>query len=125
MGGKTAISALLVWLAACPSATAQEDQARHGRKVALKACARCHVVDDGAPFTGISSTPSFSLMVNALKDWETRFLSFHTRLPHPSAIRFAGETEDPENPLRMAPVDLEYSDIEAIAAFARTLKKKN
>lgn len=94
-----------------------------GREAAQTHCARCHVIDHKDLFSGISSTPSFPLMVNGLADWEDRFLSFHTRLPHPSIVRFKGDPVDPEKPVLTAPVELEYSDIDALVAYARTLKK--
>jgi hypothetical protein len=65
-----------------------------GREIAIRHCARCHVVDRKNRFSGISSTPSFPLIVEALDDWEERFGSFHTRLPHPSVVRFRGEPVD-------------------------------
>ena len=62
-------------------------------------------------------------MVNELSDWEERFSSFHTRLPHPSIVRFKGEPVDPDKPVLTVPVELEYTDIEALVAYARTLIK--
>ncbi len=96
-----------------------------GSEVAHEHCSRCHVVDTKNLFSGISSTPSFQLMVNGLDDWQTRFESFHTRLPHPSVVRFKGEPIDPDIPMPTVPVELEYSDIDALVAYARTLKKSN
>lgn len=110
----------------CALAFAQDDAVlKKGRSVAKHHCSRCHVVDDKDPFSGISSTPSFSLMVNALPDWEDRFSSFHNRLPHQSVIRFKGEPIDPEKPVLYAPMEIEYDDIDAIVAFVGTLKKTN
>lgn len=108
-----------------PTASAQETSAliKTGRSISKIHCTRCHVVADFNPHGGISSTPSFSLLVNQLEDWEIRFLSFHTRRPHPVIIRFKGEEVDLNNPPPTTPIELEYSDIEAIAAFAKTLKK--
>ena len=94
-----------------------------GDEIARTHCSRCHVIDGKNLFGGISSTPSFPLMVNELKDWEERFSSFHTRLPHPSIVRFKGEPVDPDKPVLTVPVELEYTDIEALVAFARTLIK--
>lgn len=96
-----------------------------GKSISRTHCTRCHVVGDFNPYGGISSTPSFSLLVNHLDDWETRFLSFHTRRPHPVIIRFKGEKTDPNIQPSTMPVVLEYSDIEAIAAFVKTLKKSD
>lgn len=94
-----------------------------GKLVSQTHCTRCHVVGDFNPHGGISSTPSFSLLVNHLDDWEDRFLSFHLRRPHPVIIYFRGDETDANNPPPNIPVVLEYSDIEAITAFAKTLQK--
>ena len=94
-----------------------------GARVAAVHCARCHVVDEVNVFGGISSTPSFPLLVRALVDWEDRFQSFQTRPPHPAVIRFEGDVSAPDKPVSIVPVELNYSDIEAIVAYARSLKK--
>ena len=39
---------------------------------------------------GIGSTPSFQLLVNALKDFEDRFRSFFARRPHPAFVTVKG-----------------------------------
>lgn len=98
---------------------------RHGRDLADRHCSRCHVVNDTDLFGGISSTPSFPLLVNHLSDWEERFLSFHTRLPHPSIVRFKGDPIDPNKPVLIIPVELVYSEIDALIAYAKTLKKSD
>ena len=95
-----------------------------GKLLSEKHCSRCHVVDASKPFTGISSTPSFSLMVNALEDWEDRFQSFHARLPHPSIVRFEGDEPDPNVEDLRPPVELKFEDVDAIVAFARSLLKQ-
>lgn len=100
-----------------------QSKIEQGRLVSQTHCTRCHVVGDFNPHGGISSTPSFSLLVNYLDDWEERFLSFHLRRPHPVIIYFRGEKTDANNPPPNIPIVLEYSDIEAIAAFAKTLQK--
>ena len=94
-----------------------------GREIAAQHCSRCHVIDDENRFKGISSTPSFPLLVNALADWQERFESFHTRLPHPSVIRFKGDPVDESQGVRMVPVELEYADIKPLVAYARSLKR--
>ncbi len=95
-----------------------------GHDLSQQHCSRCHVVDTKNLFAGISSTPSFPLLVNELDDWEERFLSFHTRLPHPSFIRFKGEEVDPNKPVVFAPFELQYSDIDALVSYAKTLKRE-
>ena len=101
----------------------RSSEAQKGLEISRTHCARCHVVEQDRPFSGISSTPSFFLLVTALDDWEIRFRSFHTRLPHPSIVRFAGEQPDPNREDPNKPVEIEYRDIEAILAYAKSLAK--
>lgn len=103
--------------------TLAQNKIEQGKLVSQTHCTRCHVVGDFNPHGGISSTPSFSVLVNHLDDWEGRFLSFHLRRPHPVIIHFRGDETDANNPPPNVPVILEYSDIEAITAFAKTLQK--
>lgn len=117
----TALAAVL----ACSGVDAQaQDLAERGRDLAAQHCSRCHVVDRKNRFSGISSTPSFPLLVTALADWELRFESFHTRLPHPSVIRFKVQVVDETKGRPTVPVVLEYSDIKALVEFARRLKNE-
>jgi len=95
-----------------------------GRKIAQANCTRCHVVGDYNPNGGISSTPSFQLMVNALKDWEERFNTFYVRPPHPAVIIIKGIKKLDDLPFNAAPVTLTQKNVKDIAAFAETLKKK-
>ncbi len=94
-----------------------------GATVAEQQCSRCHVVRSDDPFSGISSTPSFHILVNGLEDWEDRFQSFHTRLPHPSIIQFRGDEIDENRVMSSIPVILDYDDIDALVEYARGLKK--
>ena len=77
-------------LSGAPAVSANDDLVKAGQKLAEDHCTRCHIVSDINPWGGISSTPSFQLMVNALEDWEDRFETFHVRRPHPAVIRFEG-----------------------------------
>ena len=95
---------------------------QRGKVLAEKHCARCHVVDSDKPFTGISSTPSFKLLVNALNNWEDRFASFYARLPHQSIVRFENDEVDPDIQELRPPVILALEDVDALVEFARTLK---
>jgi mono/diheme cytochrome c family protein len=106
-------------------AQAPDSLAKRGELISKQHCSRCHVVDRKKRFGGISSTPSFSLLVNELDDWEDRFASFHNRLPHPSIVRFNGDTDDPVQPSPSTPIVLDHSDIDAVKAFAGTLAKKD
>ena len=94
-----------------------------GKDISEQHCSRCHVVNENNPFGGISSTPSFGLMVNGLDDWQERFASFHTRLPHPSIVRFKEEATDGATTTTSVAVMLEYTHIRAISAYAKTLLK--
>jgi mono/diheme cytochrome c family protein len=94
-----------------------------GRRIAEMHCSRCHVVDPEKPFAGISSTPSFQLLVTALPDWKERFETFYARRPHPSVMRFEGSDPLTDNPPTTQPVYLKVADIDAIVAFAVSLNE--
>ena len=111
----------LIGLAGASSAETEVDR---GRTVAKLHCSRCHVVDDASPFSGIASTPSFKLIVTALDDWRDRFKTFHTRLPHPSVVRFEGVAPSSDALPTAKTVDLKLEDIDAIVAFASWLKEQ-
>ena len=117
----TAIAAVLI--STHSFAEEPSELVEKGKKLSLEHCSRCHVVDPSKPFSGISSTPSFSLLVNALDDWEERFSSFQVRLPHPSIIRMEDEKADPDVEDLRPPIELKYDDIEALVAYARSLIK--
>jgi mono/diheme cytochrome c family protein len=108
-------------LAAASEAAAGEDLAARGRRLAEMHCARCHVIDADHPHGGISSTPSFPLIVTALPDWRERFATFPARRPHPAFMRFEGETRPPDFPASVAEVILTQEDIDAIVAFAEAI----
>ncbi|MGI9350444.1 MAG: hypothetical protein ACR2O3_02675 [Rhizobiaceae bacterium] len=104
-------------------ADAQENSALLpiGKKLAEKHCVRCHVVDPSRPFTGISSTPSFKLLVNELDDWEERFSSFYVRLPHQSIVRVEDQQTGVDSEGIHPPIHLRTDDIEALVAYAYSL----
>jgi len=116
-----ALSALPVLAGA---AAAEEDLVEEGRNIAEQHCIRCHVVREDRPFTGISSTPSFRLLVTAFADWQHRFQTFYERLPHPSVVRFSGFTPLSQDEPPTQTVDLLLEDVEAIVAFAGSLHEK-
>lgn len=107
-------------LCASAGAASAEDVAK-GRELARQHCTRCHVVGD-LNTMGIGSTPSFQYMVNKLKDYENRFLTFYSLRPHPAFTRIDGLPTLTDIPSPIAPVKLTLEDVEAIAAFAATLK---
>lgn len=115
-------AAMAAAFAACPAAA--QSLAEKGRALAAEHCVRCHVIDPDNPFTGIGSTPSFQLLVAAFSDWKERFETFYGRLPHPSVIRFEGVAPITEDPPTFKPVELKLEDIDAIVAFAVSLKEQ-
>ncbi len=117
---KTLIAAHI--LLAANGLAAAETPEEKGRALALEHCSRCHVIDDSNPFGGIASTPSFKLLVTALADWKHRFETFHTRLPHPSVIRFEGLAPATDALPTTKTVDLKLEDIDSIVAFVSWLK---
>jgi len=117
-----AAAAALISLAGSVSGAAAQSLAEKGEMLARQHCARCHVVADGNAFSGIGSTPSFRLLVNALSDWRERFETFHTRRPHPAIVRFEGVAPLSEDPPTTRTVDLTLDDIPALVAYAGSLK---
>lgn len=112
-------------LSAQTSAAADAALVEKGRQLAEHHCARCHVVSDQDRFGGISSTPSFKIMIEALDDWEERFHTFMARNPHPAHIRLKDDAPRPDNlPPTVHEVILSHDDIEAILAYVDTLAKE-
>lgn len=101
-----------------PAAAAETAMAQKGLALSKQHCARCHIVSDKDRFSGISSTPSFKIMIEVLKDWEDRFQTFMARNPHPAHIRLETDDPRPENlPVTTHEVILSLDDIEAILAY--------
>lgn len=105
---------------AVPAAAADMEA---GRRVAVEHCTRCHVVGRENPFGGISSTPSFQLLVERRPDYRDRFATFYARAPHPAfvTVREVGPAR-PDLPPNAAPVTLTLADIDNIVAYVETLK---
>jgi len=98
---------------------------KNGQKIAEKHCTRCHVVGDFNPGGGISSTPSFQLLVKRRPDYKERFLTFYARRPHPAFLSIKGIGRiRPDLPPNAMPVELTESDVLDVAAFIETLKPK-
>lgn len=57
------------------------DQAK-GEALAVKFCARCHVIGESNPFGGIGSSPSFPLMAKYADMFRPRIRTFKERRPH-------------------------------------------
>ncbi len=104
---------------------AQSDKAlvERGYEIAREHCARCHVISDDNRMSGISSTASFPMMVNYLDDWELRFETFFARNPHPAHVRVDGSDPPSEWPTGTVPVEITADDVEALLAYARSLRK--
>ncbi|MDC0644829.1 hypothetical protein OAP53_00995 [Alphaproteobacteria bacterium] len=100
-----------------------DDAVAKGREIVRQHCTRCHVVPDMNPYGGIGSTPSFAAM-KWLDDWERRFEVFYTLPPHPALVNIVGVSEARSDalPVFIAEIELQIEDIDAILAFARTLK---
>ena len=100
-----------------------DDAVANGREIVRQHCTRCHVVPDMNPYGGIGSTPSFAAM-KWLDDWERRFEVFYTLPPHPALVNIVGVSEARSKalPVFIAEIELQIEDIDAILAFARTLK---
>jgi len=94
-----------------------------GHDLAVAHCARCHVVSDKNRFSGISSTPSFMLLVDALPDWRERFETFYARRPHPVHVRVKGNSPLTDLPPNAMPFEIELDDVQDILAYVETLKK--
>ena len=53
-----------------------------GEALAIKFCARCHVISESNPFGGIGSSPSFPLMAKYAEMFRPRIRTFEVRRPH-------------------------------------------
>lgn len=105
-------------------AAMEESAIEKGKTISQTHCSRCHVVGKFNPNGGISSTPSFQLLVNALKDFELRFDTFYRRPPHPAVIAIKGRKKQDDLPYNAAPITITLKDVKHITAFAKTLKNK-
>lgn len=123
MNGINTGTLLCALILTATAAKAQTDVER-GRTLAQQQCARCHVIGDFNPNGGIGSTPSFQLLVNALKDHEQRFKTFFARRPHGAFVTVKGYPRLNKLPDNAAPIEITYEQVEELLAFARTLKKK-
>lgn len=120
-----AVTALLLSAGISPLAAQQNGSIDAGRKVAKQHCTRCHVVGNFNPGGGISSTPSFQLLVKRRPDYQERFQTFYARRPHPAFLSIKGIGRiRPDLPPNAAPVELSEQDVEDISAFVETLKPK-
>lgn len=97
------------------------DQITEGFDLSVKRCARCHVIGEYNRLGGIGNTPSFTWMVKS-DDWRERFTTFYTRRPHPVFARVAGYPLWSESDPYYPPFEITIEEIEAIAAYAGSLR---
>ncbi|PLX38150.1 MAG: hypothetical protein C0606_07925 [Hyphomicrobiales bacterium] len=117
-----ALAVLAAGLTGFGAALADDDPVliERGKELSIKHCAACHVIGDYNKFGGIGSTPSFRVLAS-MKDGRERYETFHTRNPHQS-ITFLPDQKPPTDlPLRVQPIEIDYDDIIAIAAYGMTL----
>lgn len=107
-----------VLLATAPALA--DGDAGHGRELAEKHCARCHVVGTFNPHGGIGSTPSLQ-WIKKLPDWRERFQSFYARRPHLAFVHVKGIEPLTGLPPYATPVELVPRDADDIFAFIETL----
>ncbi len=119
------IAVFAALLGAAPLAAEEAGDIENGRKIAQLHCTRCHVVGDFNPSGGISSTPSFQLLVKRRPDYKERFATFYARRPHPAFLSIKGIGRiRPDLPPNAQPVELTLQDVRDVSAFIETLKPK-
>lgn len=109
-------------LQAAEAAPVFSGDAQRGEAFSYANCGRCHVIGDRNRMKGIGSTPSFPVLL-ALADWEERFSTFYTRIPHPSIAQLEGVSPpfDPAFPPANAALRLTLDDLEDILTYVSTL----
>ena len=119
------IGALVIGALVPASASRVEADPQKGREIAIKHCARCHVVGDYNRLGGIDATPSFQWLANRRPDYVERLQTFYQRRPHPVFVRVPGVPRWTDNlPTTTAKFTVTLEDIEDIIAFFKTLRKK-
>ncbi|AXI44424.1 cytochrome c [Sulfitobacter sp. SK011] len=94
-----------------------------GETLSLRHCGRCHVINETNRMKGMGQTPSFALM-RTFDDWENRFSTFYVLNPHPSFSQVEGITPPfrAHLPPAIVPVEISQDDLDAILAYAATIK---
>lgn len=123
MPWRALLGALLMGALAPASAARGEGNAEQGRQIAIKYCARCHVVGDYNRYGGIGSTPSFQWLANKRPDYLERLRTFYTRRPHPAYVRVPDVPRWTDLPAYASEFTITPEDIEDIIAFVQTLKR--
>ena len=65
-----------------PASAAAEGDPVRGKELAIKHCAKCHVIGDHNPYGGINSTPSFFIFARKPEVYDERVMTFDQRRPH-------------------------------------------
>ena len=123
MQNHIALPFLIFGAVSAPVAAEENADIVKGREVAAQHCTRCHVVGDINPTGGISSTPSFQMLVKRRPDYKDRFETFFARRPHPAFLSIKGVGRiRPDLPPNAEPVELTEQDVANVVAFVETLK---
>ena len=122
---KTCITAPLFALALILVAGAAhaEPDPEAGKRIAVKFCARCHVVGESNRLGGINSTPSFYLFARK-PSYLDRVANFYERRPHPVFVRVPGVERWSDAPAYTSEFTITTAEIENIVAYIKTLKDK-
>jgi mono/diheme cytochrome c family protein len=121
MTARRATCAAILALAAASGGARAEGDARKGREISIKHCARCHVVGDYNRLGGIDSTPSFQMLARRA-DFEDRLRTFYERRPHPVFVRVPGVARWSRALPYATPFEVTLEQIDDIIAYVRTLK---
>jgi mono/diheme cytochrome c family protein len=120
-----ALAQIILAMGAVSAQAAEKGNIGKGQKIAEKHCTRCHVVGSFNPGGGISSTPSFQLLVKRRPDYKERFATFYARRPHPAFLSIKGIGRiRPDLPPNAMPIELTQEDVLDVSAFIETLKPK-
>jgi mono/diheme cytochrome c family protein len=120
-----ALAQIILAFGAVSAQAAEKGNIGKGQKIAEKHCTRCHVVGSYNPGGGISSTPSFQLLVKRRPDYKERFRTFYARRPHPAFLSIKGIGRiRPDLPPNAMPIELTQEDVLDVSAFIETLKPK-
>lgn len=123
MRNVTIVFLVLLGTGGAPVSAEDDGNAANGKEIAAQHCTRCHVVGDMNPNGGISSTPSFQLLVKRRPDYKDRFQTFHARRPHPAFLSIKGVGRlRPDLPPNAEPVEMTEEEVQDVLAFVETLK---
>lgn len=102
---------------------AQTGDTENGRKIAIRHCARCHVIPDHNPLGGIGSTPSFRALTYS-DDYVDRMRTFFSRHPHPVFVRVPGEPRWSDAPAYAPEFEINLEQIEDLVEFVKTFDER-